>query len=203
MEIEELIKWMQDFGYAGLFLYLSIGVFAVPIPNEIIVLTTSLASSQGILHPVSAFLTIYLGTLLALIVSYAIGRIFGARLIGILSRRPKIERALERSYKLLHTYHAPSLLFSYFIPGVRLLLPFVYGFSKLPFRLFVIFVSIGAFTWLSIAFTIGYLFGDHIDTIIAYEKRTGIVLLTIVVLFFVATIIKKKSMYKKQSNNYE
>jgi len=192
MDLEYILYWMQNFGYAGLYVYLAIGVFAFPIPNEILIFTIAIASEKGFLNPFGAYITIILGVLSALTLAYAIGRSFGYHIMSILMKRPKIVKIINRSQKLLNKYHAPSLLFSYFIPGVRLFLPFLYGFSKLSFSSFAVFGYIGAFIWVTIAYVVGYFFGDVADQIWKYEKLIGFVLIIIVSIIFIFVIIRKK-----------
>ncbi len=186
MELESILEIIENNGYLGLFLWLWVGVFIFPVPNELIVMTVGLASSLKTLHPVLAFIVIYLGILTALTTCYIIGRFIGRPLLRYFQRSKRLSRTIDSSLKLMEKYHAFSLSLSYFVPGIRNFLPFLYGFSKLPFKKFALFAYSGALLWLSLTFTLGYIFGDHIDTIFKHEKEflLGIAVFAVVILAF-------------------
>ncbi|PAE25513.1 DedA family protein [Bacillus sp. 7894-2] len=192
MELELVLEIIEDNGYLGLFLWLWVGVFIFPVPNELIVMTVGLSSSLKTLHPVLAFIVIYLGILAALSTCYTIGRLIGRPLLKYFHKSKRMSKTIDSSLKLMEKYHAFSLSFSYFVPGIRNFLPFLYGFSKLPFKKFALFAYSGALIWLSLAFTIGYIFGDHIDTIIKHEKEILIGLAGFAAIFLVFRIARRK-----------
>ncbi|URM33677.1 DedA family protein [Cytobacillus firmus] len=192
MELELVLEIIEDNGYLGLFLWLWVGVFIFPVPNELIVMTVGLSSSLKTLHPVLAFIVIYLGILAALSTCYTIGRLIGRPLLKYFHKSKRMSKTIDSSLKLMEKYHAFSLSFSYFVPGIRNFLPFLYGFSKLPFKKFALFAYSGALIWLSLAFTIGYVFGDHIDTIIKHEKEILIGLAGIAAILLIFRITRKK-----------
>ncbi|WML47089.1 hypothetical protein RCG23_16045 [Neobacillus sp. PS3-34] len=43
MEMEMLLQFFEDNGYLGIFLWLWLGIFGLPVPNEIISMTVGLA----------------------------------------------------------------------------------------------------------------------------------------------------------------
>ncbi|WP_163098838.1 DedA family protein [Peribacillus alkalitolerans] len=181
MEIESFIRWLTDFGYMGLFLYLWVGIFAFPIPNEILIISISIAASNGMMHPIWTFITAYFGIVGALTTAYLLGRVFGRKILMFLIKKPKFKRMYHRSNRLLKRYHAFSLSISYFIPGIRLLLPFIFGFSKLPFKKFALYAYSGAMVWLCTYYITAYFIGDEIKGLFKYEKGATA--------FFVGTIV--------------
>jgi membrane-associated protein len=187
MDLEHLLQFIQLHGYIGLFFWVWLGIFGLPIPNEILSMTVAMVSSQKVLNPIVAFFVFYGGIVAALTTCYFLGKYVGRPLMGVLEKRKRYSTLIDRSFKLIEKYHALSLSLSYFVPGVRNFVPFLYGFSKFSFRTFALFSYVGSFIWLSITFTLGFLFGDHIDLIIHYGKE----LLTIVSFSMVIIIILK------------
>lgn len=198
MELETILEMIENNGYLGLFLWLWIGVFIFPIPNEIIVMTVGLASSRDFLQPAFAFTVVYFGILAALTTSYTIGRLVGRPLLQYFQKRKRFARPIESSLKLMEKYHAFSLSFSYFVPGIRNFLPFLYGFSKLQFKKFALFAYSGALLWLSLTFTLGYVFGDNIDSILKYEKELLVGLAVLAVLIAAVRVGKRKRRKKTE-----
>lgn len=89
MELELILEIIENNGYLGLFLWLWVGVFVFPVPNELIVMTVGLSSSLKTLHPVLAFIVIYLGILAALSTCYTIGRLIGRPLLKYFHKSKK------------------------------------------------------------------------------------------------------------------
>lgn len=168
MEAEVLLQIIEENGYLGLFLMLWLGIFGLPVPNEVLVMSVGLLSSMKSLNLFVAFGTTYGGIVAAQSTSYLLGRFIGWRLLPIFLKRKRLSKTVGSSLKLMDRYHALSLALSYFVPGVRNFVPFLYGFSRLSFKTFAFFAYLGSFLWLSIMFSLGYMFGDKIDHIFNY-----------------------------------
>ncbi|WP_338751142.1 DedA family protein [Bacillus sp. FJAT-52991] len=196
MELESLIAIIEESGYIGLFLWLWLGIFGIPVPNEAIVTTLGFAASSNLLNPIAAFLVTYCGITAAITTSYLFGRFIGRPLLIFFERKNYFSKTLRKSLTIIDKYHAYSLLFSYFVPGIRNFVPFLYGMRKLPFATFALFSYLGVFIWLFVVFTIGYVFEDHIDTMVYYGMETLIVLASILVVTGAAFVWKRKRRNK-------
>lgn len=192
MDLELVINIIEDNGYLGLYLWLWFGVFVIPVPNEVILMTVGLASSKGALNPILAFLVTYMGISAAFTSSYLLGRVIGTRLLRVLGKKKRFANSIESAMKLMEKYHAFSLSLSCFAPGVRYLLPLLYGFSRLPFKTFAIFAYSGAFVWVSIIFVLGYLFGDKMDIVMKYNKEFWLVVLAFAMISIIFVYRRRK-----------
>jgi membrane-associated protein len=171
MELDFILDIIAENGYIGLFLWLWFGVVGMPVPNELIAMTVGVAASLGTLNPILIFLSTYFGIVAALTTSYLAGKYIGVRLLPFFQKSKRMARTIDRSFQSIEKHHAFSLLFSYFIPGLRNFVPFIYGLSKLSYKAFAIFAYSGAFIWLSIAFSIGYWFGDQKEILVQYDTE--------------------------------
>lgn len=196
MELDFILNLIEENGYIGLFLWLWIGVFGIPIPNEIISMTIGLAASMKVLNPIVMFIVTYLGILAALTTSYLIGKYIGRPLLPFFEKRKRSATVIEKSLRIMDKYHAYSLTFSYFIPGMRNFVPFLYGLSKLPFKTFIIFAYTGAAIWLTIFFSLGYWFGDHKETIVEYEKEILLIAGAVLMCFLALKVVRRKKKEK-------
>jgi membrane-associated protein len=201
MELQQLLQFIDNYGYIGLFFWVWLGIFGLPIPNEILSMTVAMATSQKVLNPFITFTVFYAGIVAALTTCYLLGKYVGRPLVGFFEKRKRYANLIDRSFKLIEKHHALSLSISYFIPGIRNFVPFLYGFSKLPFRTFALFSYTGSFIWLCITFSLGYIFGDRMDVIIQYGKELLMIVIAGFVLFLVIQLIlrrrrKKISMMK-------
>lgn len=196
MDLENLLTFIESYGYFGLFFWVWLGIFGIPIPNEVLSMTVAMATSQGLLNPLIAFFVFYAGIVAALTTSYFLGKYIGRPLIAILEKRKRYSNMIDRSFKLIEKHHAFSLSISYFIPGIRNFVPFLYGFSKLPFRTFALFSYAGSFVWLCMTFSLGYLFGDQMDVLIHYGKELLIILAGVSAVVLIAKIINSRRRKK-------
>lgn len=192
MDLELVINIIEDNGYVGLFLWLWFGVFVFPVPNEVILMTVGLASAKGSLSPILAFLVTYMGVSAAFTSSYLLGRIIGRRMLRLLEKKKRFASSIQSAMKLMEKYHAFSLSLSCFAPGVRYLVPLLYGFSRLPFKTFAIFAYSGAFFWVSIIFVLGYLFGDKMDIVMKYNKEIWLVILALAIVTIMFVFRRRK-----------
>lgn len=55
MELNELMSYIEQYGYWALFFCLWLGIIGMPIPDEMIVMSGGLVSSMGILDLIPAF----------------------------------------------------------------------------------------------------------------------------------------------------
>ncbi|GAA0326535.1 DedA family protein [Bacillus carboniphilus] len=175
MELESIAEVVDQFGYVGLFLWLWLGVFGAPIPNEVIVLTVGFISSSEVLVIGYAFFVVYLGIVCALTTTYLLGRCVGSPLLLQLKKYKRFSHSIDRSLNFMNKYHTFSLPLSYFLPGLRNLVPFLYGVSKLKYKTFAILAYSAAFVWTVALFQIGYWFGEEIDTLRIYFREAVLV----------------------------
>ncbi|MGG0716080.1 DedA family protein [Robertmurraya massiliosenegalensis] len=199
MELEFILDLIESSGYIGLFLWLWLGVFGAPLPNELIVMTIGIAASQVVLNPIATFLVTYGGIVAALTTAYLLGRFVGGPLLPFFKKRKRFAKVIERSLNVMNKYHSYSLTFSYFIPGLRNFVPFLYGVSKLPFKTFLLFAYSGALAWLSIMFSLGYWFGDHRERIFQMETEFLFVGAFLVATYFIFKLIQRKRKRKIKS----
>lgn len=194
MDMDFILTIIDDNGYIGLFFWLWFGAFGIPIPNEVIIMTVGFAASLKVLNPFITFLVTYCGIVAALTTSYLLGRYVGRPFMSFFEKRKRFSKKMAASLRLIEKYHAFSLSISYFLPGVRLFVPFLYGVSRLSFKNFVVFSYSGVLVWLSIMFSIGYFFGDNIDTILSYGQELLIVISVIaVVSFLIKRVLRKRT----------
>lgn len=199
LELELIMEVFETGGYWGLFLWLWLGVFGVPVPNEVIVLTLSFAASLGAIDPLTTFLVTYVGILFALNTLYLLGRIMGRRLLGFFQKQKRFSKHIDRSLYFMEKYHAFSLILCYPIPGIRNFVPFLYGSSRLPFKTFALYAYTGVFIWLFSLFSLGYLFADHIDHVAMYGYEIIIVLLVILGFYFISKRKKRPNANKERT----
>jgi len=141
------------------------------LEGESVLLLAGFAAYSGLLelHAVIAVAT--LGSFLGDQLWFLLGRMHGARL---LARFPKYAARAARAEELLTKYDTPIILAVRFLYGLRMILPFTIGMSRIPTLRFQLLNFAGAVLWASSGAAAGYLFGNAIEAILGdihrYEK---------------------------------
>ncbi|WNF36162.1 DedA family protein [Bacillaceae bacterium IKA-2] len=198
MEIDILVNVVKELGYLGIFLWLWLGMLGIPIPNEIIVTAIGYLATTHILQFEIVFIAGYLGIVASLTTSYLLGRIVGKPLVRFFSKRKSTKESIRKGIHLIKKFHVYSLVISYFIPGVRNFVPFLYGMMRLPYLRFALLSYSTAFVWFSLFFTLGSVSGINGDISI-YITVSAIV--TISFGSFVVNWIKRKKKRVEQLHN--
>lgn len=201
MDLDFILNLIKENGYRGLFVWLWFGSFGIPIPNEVIIMTVGFVASLKILNPIITFVVTYCGILAAVTTSYLLGRYVGRPFMGFFEKRKRFSKKVDAALRMIDRYHAFSLSLSYFLPGVRFFVPFLYGVSRLPYRTFAVFAYFGVLVWLSIIFTIGYYFSDNIDKILSYSHELLLGFVVMCISYVVFRILRRRS--RKESIRHQ
>ena len=78
MDFDIILQLIRDYGYIGLYFWLWLGMFGIPVPNEVLVSSIGIIAYKGILQTTPALLTIYLGVISSLTTCYLLGRCLGS-----------------------------------------------------------------------------------------------------------------------------
>jgi membrane-associated protein len=195
MESDIILNIIKELGYLGIFLWLWLGMLGIPIPNEVIVTTVGYLTTTPYLQVEKVFIAGYLGILASLSTSYLLGRLLGRKLVGYLSKKGQTKSSIRKALHLIKKYHVYSLIISYFIPGVRNFVPFLYGMMRLSYFRFALLSYSTAFVWFSLFFLLGRVSGLNEDISI-YVTVSAVVIISFG--SFVINWIKRKRRHVKE-----
>jgi membrane protein DedA with SNARE-associated domain len=188
--------WLIKYGSFALFFLLSLGIIALPVPEETLMVVSGILMHNGKLNiPFTIFFS-YAGAITGITMSYFMGRTAGNFLlqrygmwIGITEARlKKAHYWFERLGKWL-------LVVGYFIPGIRHLTGFSAGATSMKFSHFALFAYSGAILWVSVFLALGYFVGNY--CLALYDQLENIDLILIaaaVALFLVLVYLVKRSI---------
>ncbi|WP_079913392.1 DedA family protein [Paenibacillus sp. 32352] len=189
MNYDTLIHWIAQFGYAALFFALWLGIVGMPIPDEVVVMTGGAVGKAGVLHSTPAFIVTYLGVISGLSLGYILGRFFGSRVLDKLRRKKNMEKHIQMSERLINKYGNFALSFSYFIPVVRHIVPYLVGINKMSFRRYILYSYTAGLVWTAVFFVIGQFAGSHVETmgtmLYHYGLYAGLALLVVIFIFLI------------------
>lgn len=154
--IDQLIG---SYGYAAIFILLALGLFSLPIPDEVMVLLVGYFTKIGYLHYSFSFVAIFSGSLIGMLVSYALGKRLGRPFLNWLGKWSKLSGKWSRkAEQWIEKYGAPAIVVSYFIPGMRYIAGYFCGMSHMSLKTYTIYASISAMFWSLLFLTIGRIF---------------------------------------------
>ncbi len=156
--------FLQTYGYWAVL----IGTF---LEGETILVLGGLAAHMGYLDLTGVILAAFAGSLCGDQLFFFLGRRHSNFL---LNRRPSWKSKLERANRLIDRFQAPLILGFRFLYGLRTVMPFAIGISRVPVSRFVLLNAIGAIVWAAIVAGGGYLFGNALEGLLGnirhYEK---------------------------------
>ncbi|MGE3921026.1 MAG: DedA family protein [Gammaproteobacteria bacterium] len=156
---QTISQWLTHYGSGTLFVCLALGIFGLPIPDETLLVLAGLLMAKGKL---SIYLTIplaFIGAMVGISLSYLFGYFAGH---GLLNKYGKYVGVTQKKLDYMHEWYERfgkwTLLFGYYIPGVRHLTGIAAGTAYLKYWEFALFAYIGAFVWSCTFMSIGFFF---------------------------------------------
>lgn len=159
---DPLTLWLLDYGSIALFILLTLGIVAFPVPEETLMVIAGILMSKGTLNVVPTCIAAYAGSVCGITMSYVLGRTLGYYLLHHYGGWVGItEERTQQAHNWFEHYGKWSLVIGYFIPGVRHFTGFSAGATSLDLHQFGLFAYGGALMWVSTFLSIGYFFGDY------------------------------------------
>ncbi len=184
--------------YVGAFLAALIETIFPPIPSEVVMpLAGYLASISGrgyggmLFVVLSATLGAILGAVLIYYISFKLGRFFVLKYGKYFF---VTEEKISASERWFEKYGGKAIFFGRMAPGIRELISIPAGFSKMNFKRFMIYTSLGTFIWTLFLVSLGFFFGVYLEKFNlagVFEKIAILLLLTILAYFIFKYLVRK------------
>ncbi|WP_018300551.1 DedA family protein [Fangia hongkongensis] len=197
------IALIQQWGY-----WLMFG--AAIIEGETFLVLGGVAAAAGMLDLGYIILLSIVGCIIHDSFFFYLGRFLGPK---ILARKPNWQPKVARIMMLLEKYDFWLILAFRFAYGLRTVIPFALGITRISNFKFFIFDLIGAIIWVLIFILGGYYFGNAIQLILHKLSLTHLarehwlistlVLFAVIfaIIYMVMRILKRRNMKKVQSDN--
>lgn len=154
--------WLLNYGSFALFGLLALGIIALPVPEETLLVFTGVMIQQGTFELIPAILAAYFGSILGITVSYLIGHTGGLYIVKKYGIYVGLTEAkLLKAHYWFEVYGKWILFVGYFIPGLRHFTGIFAGISDLEYYNFALFAYTGAFFWVLTFISVGYFFGNY------------------------------------------
>lgn len=193
-----IIDLINATGYLGIFLAMLVEGIFTPIPSELIMPFAGYVAYTGELNYFLVILVGSLGAVLGSSVAYILALWLGRPLIdrfGIFFGLDEKKMAsAERWFKRWGVW---GIFIGHSLPGIRSVISFPAGLSKMDRKKFAIFTFSGAMVWNTVLVTAGYLLGENW---IQFWERTDSLHLDLVMLAGLGVALVVYFLYKKRKN---
>jgi membrane protein DedA with SNARE-associated domain len=184
---QTLSHWLVKYGSLSLFILLTLGIIAFPVPEESLMVLSGILIRHKKMKLIPTFLATFGGSICGITCSYLIGKTAGSLFLKKYGAWAGInEKKIERAHLWFLRWGKWALLIGYFIPGIRHLSGFSAGLSRLEYRKFALFAYTGALLWVSTFLLMGYFFGDYfLDFLQIIEVDIDSLILLALLLLFI------------------
>jgi membrane protein DedA with SNARE-associated domain len=183
---------LNRFGYLAVVGVVLTEDFGVPVPGETVLILAAVYAGTGRLNVVLVAVLGFCGALFGDYVGFAIGHFGGRRLAERYSRYVFLTpERLDKATRLFDRHGGKIIIVARFIEGLRQANGIIAGTSGMRWARFLLFNAIGAALWVLVWTSVGYLSGNHIDTIYRDATRYSTYLAIAFGAFLVAYIARR------------
>lgn len=194
-----MINLINDFGYLGIFLLITIENVFPPIPSEVILTFGGFMTTTTKMSIVGVIFWATLGAVVGAIILYYVGKIFNKERLKKFTHtklgkfiRLK-EKDIDLADKWFDTQGAKAVLIGRCVPIVRSLISIPAGMSAMPWPKFLLYTTIGSAVWNTVLVVLGAQAGKNWESIVSAidkYKYITIAVLAVVALAFLYIYIK-------------
>ncbi|WP_409250961.1 DedA family protein [Bacillus sp. SCS-153A] len=162
-----LLELVNDLGYFAMFIFSWLIFVGFPLPNEAAAAFSGVLTEWRGYSPVAAFAATYLGVISSGTFGYGLGR-WAKNFLLYRFEKAKSKKLIEKGRIWLEKYGAAGISFSYFIPGIRLFMPYIAGASGISAGKFILAAYPAALLWCFLYFQVGRIFPSTFSIIIEH-----------------------------------
>ena len=163
-----LIMMIQQYGVGFVFLNVLALQAGLPVPAYPTLIVAGAYAAMGG-RPLWQLVAV--GMAAALVADtgwYLAGRKFGVRILGILCRLSlSPDSCVRQTESIFQRFGVTSMVFAKFVPGFASVATALAGAMRLRYPIFVLFDAVGAGLWVGVGVSLGYIFRDAINDVMA------------------------------------
>ncbi|ERK60046.1 cation diffusion facilitator family transporter [Gemella bergeri ATCC 700627] len=191
--MEMLFKLLAEHVYLILFISLILEFAALPLPGETMMLFAGIMAYGGHASYIGMIMAGALGTVIGMQFSYEIGRRLGTKAvdkcgsyIGLTPYR------MTKASDFFNKYGNIVIIIAYFLPGVRHIMGYFSGISRVDGKKFHTYSTIGGIFWVVVFISLGYVLGPSAHHAFRLMHRYGSMLIIIgLIALFIYLIYRK------------
>jgi len=195
--IAQLVTLTPLGAYLWLFTILLLCGFGLPIPEDISLIAAGYLSWRGkqghspVINVHVAFAVCFAAVLAGDTIAFFFGRRYGRRVLASnLARRYFTPRRQLRTRAYFRKFGSKVILVGRFTPGLRFTIFFTAGTLHVRASVFFIYDFVAAAFSVPVLVYVAYFFGDKIDHVIMYARRTEHGILIAIVIAAIVVAVK-------------
>lgn len=183
---QSMALWIGQYGYPAIFFLLVGGIVGIPVPDQLLLVVSGYLVLTNSLSLGPTLLAAVLGSVVGITLSYALGRGSGS----YISKVRFAANRLETARRWFERFGAWTLVFGYFIPGIRNLIGFTSEMMRLRLRYFAPYAYAGAILSSVTCVCAGYFLGSQAGWVLASVSRFALIAAAAASLFFICKAIR-------------
>ena len=191
--MEMLFKLLTEHVYVILFLSLILEFAALPLPGETMMVVAGVMAYNNHGSYLGMIIASALGTVIGMQFSYEVGRRLGTKAvdkygmyIGLTPYR------MTKAAEFFNKFGNIVIVIAYFLPGVRHILGYFSGISRIDAKKFHIYSTIGGVFWVVVFITLGYVLGPSAPHAFKLLHKYGTMLFILAIAVLFIYLIYKK-----------
>ena len=195
-----VLNLINNYGYFGMFFGMVLEAVIIIIPSELILATGGILAGQGIFTFFGAFLTGLLGSVFCAIVIYVMGY-YGGK--GFAKKYGKYffmkEEDLDKTDTWFEKYGLLAACIGRNIPIIRTLISLPVGVTRLSFKKFLLYTTLGSIPWTFVFVYFGFSLGKNWTILTKITSRMKVPIRILLIIFVISFIyVKVKKIIKKR-----
>ena len=191
--MDMLFKLLAEHVYLILFVSLILEFAALPLPGETMMVVAGIMAYNNHGSYIGMIIASALGTVIGMQFSYEVGRRLGTKAvdkygsyIGLTPYR------MTKAAEFFNKFGNIVIVIAYFLPGVRHILGYFSGISRIDAKRFHLYSTIGGIVWVVVFITLGYVLGPSAPHAFKLLHKYGTMLFIIgIAALFIYLIFKK------------
>ncbi len=196
-----IIHLIQNLGYGGIFVLMTLYSALLPIPSEVTMPFAGFLAQGGNLNFWLVILTGSIGNLVGSLIAYAVGFFLEESVIASLVKKYGkfillSEHEYERAVRWFAAYGNPITFFSRLLPAVRTFISLPAGLAEMNIWKFSFYTFLGSFIWTTLLTSIGFYLGSRWNSLEPYFRKFQFVVIALLVVALLWYINRKLKIVK-------
>ena len=192
-----------EYGYLIIFIGSAGDNLGIPATGDVVMFAGGWLANTGRAALPAVMLVGALGGLIADNASYWVGRLGGRDLIDRLSQVRLLSRLvngkhLAQAERYFETHGGKTVAIGRFTPGMRGATPLFAGLSRMPYPRFLAFDAGAIAVWAVAYPSVGYVFGEYWDELLAVARSVGFVLLAVLALILGIYVYRRRKASREE-----
>jgi membrane protein DedA with SNARE-associated domain len=165
------------------------GIVGIPVPDQLLLVISGYLILTGSLAAAPTLFAAVFGSICGITLSYLMGRCSGS----YLAKTRLAAARLEKVRKYFELFGGWTLIFGYFVPGIRNLIGFTSGMMRLKPRFFAQFAYAGAVVSSLTCIALGYFLGSQASWVLDSVGRFALLAIAATAIFLIRRAIRNGS----------